>query len=843
MFRNMSLQGRSLVLVSLVFLTSAFMSGCGGGSNATGEITTPNAELTSLVFEGYSLDFSPGKRNGYDLTLPQDVTSVNFTAAASEGSELTYTLRSIIKPTTALSGIELPSGEAVAISVEEGDNLLSIRVADPDSTVAVVYTVRLHRISSQAKLNTLVFFNLLDSSLADANYFLPISPEFDSTVYDYTSTVNSLGCAISARLATNERNTTATLNGSTIGHLQSRQIPLGVGENVITAAVTSEDGTHTENYTVTITRPALTDDEAAANARLIDLELSAADLNYVCTTTAYGAVVSYDDQVVTLTATPEVEGVTMTLAKTAEDGTVPDGESQPVNTPIELTLDEGGNTYTVTTTSPDGTSNIAYTILINRISRNIVNVTTAEELQAALKEAEPRDEIRVFGGSYTGVASADASGSEAAHFYSNQSGTEDHPIRIVGSSNGTAILSGGSAEANAVLMLQGDHWLVSNLTISGAQNGVILDGANAIELNGLTLSGTGQQGIVVRNGSSNNLIQNSLFESTGEGAVAGELASAEAVVIGSDSSEWVTAPGGAGSYEHANLNNVIRSNVFRSGVIAEAIEVNEGSENTLIEYNEINAGGLVADSGANSLILIQGNDTTIRFNSFYVNSDDNLEGLVSVQPASGGWHDSDWGMNTRFNDNIAMYSGANFPAVLAGDGNSVFVVNNTRDDDLDMLYSGALVNTTDIDSPVFQIRTADIDDQCLGLETTDGVEYVKILACSDSAKQQWKLLRDDEGFVRIQNVGSSELYVRPVRGFSSRCEAGAVTSYVYGSTTTEAFLQRWLLSFQGSSVYFLNKENTAFAITSGTADVSEDSYTVACPTIYTTAQRFELIEI
>lgn len=839
MFQNMSLQGRGLALVCLVFIASSILSGCGGDSNATGEITVPNAQLTAFEVEGYELDFSPGKRNGYIISIPQDIQSITFTAEAEEGRELSYTKRSIENPTTTILGDTIQSGEAVTVDVDEGDNILSVRVDDPSSTVFSVYTVAVHRVSGSAKVNAVVFQNLFDSSLSDTNYVVPLTPDFESSVFEYEADLNSAACAISARLFTNERNTQAELNGVSIKHAQGRAIEIFEGENVVTATVTSEDGTKTEDYTFTFNRAALSDAEKAVNPRLIDIELSAADLNYVCSTKDYGATVSYDDQEITLTVTPEVEGITMTVGK-AVDGQFPEeGDSQPVGEPITLSLDEGVNSYQLITTATDGTTTDQYTLVINRISRNIVNVTTAEELQAALLSAEPRDEIRVFAGTYEGLATEEASGKLGVHFYSAQSGTEENPIRLIGASSGGAILTGVSVGENVVLQLEGDHWFVSGLQVTGAKHGVVLDSVAHTQLNALSVHGVGQNGVVLRNGSSHNFVQNSSFSLTGVLATGDALGTAEAVVIGSTSADWADAPGGGGLYDENDLNNTIRKNTFASTVVSEAIEINEGAQGTLIEHNQINAGGLSGEFDANTSLRIQGNGTIVRFNSFYSNADASLASVVTVEAASQDWHDIDWGVDTKVNDNILDLDGVDLPLVTAGPSNTVWVTNNTRDGELAVTYVGDAINTTDLESPIFEIRTAEVADQCLGYDESNDVQFLRIQSCNDSNEQRWVLERDDEDFIRVQSVAFPELYLRTRAGLDSNCG----DQFVYGGAESGAFLQRWLLSFLGNDVYLLNKENTSFAVTAGTTDIKVDDYMVVCPTVFNSMQRFTFVEV
>ena len=79
-----------------------------------------------------------------------------------------------------------------------------------------------------------------------------LSPSFVSGTLAYTASVAHSVSSLIVTPTTNDANATATVNGVST----ATPVTLAVGRNTVTVHVTAQDGTTTQNYTVTVTRVA-----------------------------------------------------------------------------------------------------------------------------------------------------------------------------------------------------------------------------------------------------------------------------------------------------------------------------------------------------------------------------------------------------------------------------------------------------------------------------------------------------------------------------------------------------------------------------------------------------------
>ena len=79
-----------------------------------------------------------------------------------------------------------------------------------------------------------------------------LSPSFTSGTLAYTASVSNSVSSLVVTPTVNDANATATVNGAS----PATPVTLAVGSNTVTVQVTAQDGTTTQNYTVTVTRAA-----------------------------------------------------------------------------------------------------------------------------------------------------------------------------------------------------------------------------------------------------------------------------------------------------------------------------------------------------------------------------------------------------------------------------------------------------------------------------------------------------------------------------------------------------------------------------------------------------------
>lgn len=258
---------------------------------------------------------------------------------------------------------------------------------------------------------------------------------------------------------------------------------------------------------------------------------------------------------------------------------------------------------------------------------SVIQVDTVAEIQAALQQAVPGDVILVSPGTYE-LTTASTVGIRPAYYHSGASGTEAAPITLQSANPANpAILKGGSLSSPGyTLYLTGDHWNVNHITITHGQKGIVLDNANYVHLNGVTVRHVGQEGIHIRDGSSYAIIENSIVDETGATGNATDKGFAEGIYIGSDRSVWDVNEGMPGSsvgpgqgYNRAVLHTIVRNNVIGPAVAAEPLDIKEGTSHTLIEDNLFLGAGIagVGFNYADSFIDVKGVNVTIRNNIGY----------------------------------------------------------------------------------------------------------------------------------------------------------------------------------------------------------------------------------
>ncbi|MDA9789952.1 cadherin-like beta sandwich domain-containing protein [Planktomarina temperata] len=130
---------------------------------------------------------------------------------------------------------------ATPVTLAVGSNPVTVQVTAQDGSTQS-YTVAVTRAaaSSDATLSALA---LSSSSL---------SPSFASGTLAYTASVVHSVSSLIVTPSVNDANATATVNGASA----ATPVNLAVGSNTVTVQVTAQDGTTTQNYTVTVTRAA-----------------------------------------------------------------------------------------------------------------------------------------------------------------------------------------------------------------------------------------------------------------------------------------------------------------------------------------------------------------------------------------------------------------------------------------------------------------------------------------------------------------------------------------------------------------------------------------------------------
>ncbi|MAQ75930.1 MAG: hypothetical protein CL613_06320 [Aquimarina sp.] len=317
----------------------------------------------------------------------------------------------------------------------------------------------------------------------------------------------------------------------------------------------------------------------------------------------------------------------------------------------------------------------------------------------ALKNASPGDEIIIASGTYTAPDKFSIDG-RATRFGSAKSGTADKPI-VVRAKNpaNPPILKGPSGRYDGYLLyLTGDYWQVKNLIFEEGSKGIVLDNANHALLENLTVRQIGEEGIHLRDGSSNNLVKGCKVYDTG----ITKPGFGEGLYIGSDKSQ------------HDRYNRDCNDNTFDGctigpNVAAEGADIKEGTKNTVIKNCTFSAKGITGVNSADAFIDIKGAYAFIYNNTF------NLDGSTIIN-AGIDFLDRGTGYNTGYRqaifNNIFNLEGRGSEIQTArkkqGDPQEIHVWNNTRNPNTpDFPLSDGTENYVTLSCPSWNIIPCD----------------------------------------------------------------------------------------------------------------------------------------
>jgi len=778
---------------------------CGGSDDEPGgELTTPTARLSAFSIDSFDIDFDPASFGPYIVEVPSDTDSLTFSAQAASGVALRYELGfgstdpRFIAPdlTDPLRSTAFNTDTPVTIDLNVGENLLRVSAIGDNSNVVTQYSFTVRRLSAQAALTEL---NVFIGTTAPV-----LTPEFTQDVFNYTLEIPATSCAVtlSARTLTSATNVVVNGEDSPFGALQTILTP--VGETSIDVAVSSEDGSSSNMYNVILMRPEPTADESDTLSTLSALSIDGAAFDFDCTTTAVLATIGgnqqSDDDVpftATLNYTPTSPNATVALIEQEVNtltGEVNSGEVIALtnNEAFELPLELGLNFYQLRVTPVTGPANF-YNLSIESVERTVKTVSTPQALQQALLDAQPNDEIRIEEGTLTATAST--SGVDTAYFYSNQSGTEQAPIFLSGQlANDGATLTGDGDDTRAVLQLDGDHWVVANLNITGAQTGVLLNGASNIIVEGITVDDGVSNGVVIENGSNNNHVVQSVFDTQDT-----------AIIVGSDSTTWQPEQGGQGTLVSDNTRNIVRGNVFTQLITAPLIEVNEGAQNSIVEFNRFTPSKPIVADQTGTVIAVQGNDTVIRYNFIEQSGSGQTEALIRVRPASVDNLPVEYGQDTQVYANQVVQSAAQL-FVQADTGLSVLADGNTRVDSEELTYEGDAANTTAFSMPFFRLQPSINRALCIEVDAQTFIANTQ--TCNAQDNQDWRITLNDNGFIELLN----RVDVTRALALTSTINANQPFGILAAPTNVGSRLQVWVPDFNLSAMRFLSRETTQFGL-------------------------------
>ena len=218
--------------------SSSSGSSSSGGSTSNNETTSKessNANLSNLGIRPNDFSgFTPGTTT-YNVTVPEDVESVEVYATAQESSA-----------TVSGTGTK---------TLEYGANALSVTVTAEDGTTKI-YTINVTREETeqeeeeQPEEDTEVKNGLSNITIGD----LELNPSFVTDVYEYTVKYIGEDTSLDIQAVATDPSYTVEILGNE---------ELKEGENIITILVSDEEGTNVATYQLTVNK-LLIDEEALA---------------------------------------------------------------------------------------------------------------------------------------------------------------------------------------------------------------------------------------------------------------------------------------------------------------------------------------------------------------------------------------------------------------------------------------------------------------------------------------------------------------------------------------------------------------------------------------------------
>lgn len=227
-----------------------------------------------------------------------------------------------------------------------------------------------------------------------------------------------------------------------------------------------------------------------------------------------------------------------------------------------------------------------------------MHVSTAAELTSALQAATPGTTIVLADGTYAG------------RFTLARSGTATAPIRITGSR--AAVLDGGSTSTGYVLHLDRASYVqVDGFTVRNGQKAVVLDESSHVVLDHLDLGHTGDEVLLLRNYSSDNVVSDNEIHDSGL-VTPGY---GEGVYVGLSKSNWSSTSQSrtGGAPDTSDRNRIQGNHIVRT--TAESVDIKEGTTGGVITGNTFDATGLSGANYADSWVDIAGNGYLVQGNT------------------------------------------------------------------------------------------------------------------------------------------------------------------------------------------------------------------------------------
>ncbi|MFC0436198.1 right-handed parallel beta-helix repeat-containing protein [Kutzneria buriramensis] len=162
------------------------------------------------------------------------------------------------------------------------------------------------------------------------------------------------------------------------------------------------------------------------------------------------------------------------------------------------------------------------------------------------------------------------------------------------------------------MWLQGaSYWNLKGFTVTSSKKGIVMDGAQHVTIDGVTVHDIGYEGLHFRKSSAYGVIKNSTVYNTG----LEQPGFGEGVYLGSANSNWACyGANGGKSPDGGNFVQVL-NNKIGPNVAAEGVDIKEGTHDGLISGNTFDGTGEKNENSGDSVIDVKGDKYTITGNT------------------------------------------------------------------------------------------------------------------------------------------------------------------------------------------------------------------------------------
>jgi len=322
------------------------------------------------------------------------------------------------------------------------------------------------------------------------------------------------------------------------------------------------------------------------------------------------------------------------------------GDADPPGATVPTTPATGAPNVTSASALPSVSARPTTTATTATCATPTVTVTDANGLTTALRSAKAGQVIVMAPGTYVGT------------FAAKTSGTAHSPITLCGGAD--AVIDGGGIEVGYGFHLDGaKYWVLTGFSITNAQKGVVADGTVGSIVEDLTVHGIGDEGIHLRDFSTDNVVRGNTVYDTGNR----RDKFGEGIYIGTAHSNWCTFSDC--KEDHSDRNLVEHNTIYDT--TAENVDIKEGTSDGVLRGNSFNGSGMT-NAGGDSWVDVKGNGWVVDAN---VGVDSPMDGFQVHNVADG------WGKGNVFRNNTAKVNGPGYGFALRPAQNNIVECSNT----------------------------------------------------------------------------------------------------------------------------------------------------------------------